>query len=296
MFYLLTVFLTTLLIWTGVGLGLPFPASAQPRSTTDDIEAERARRVEAERARDTRTAADTAPSTYRRIPPPDRRYDYEHPGELYVAGFGGYTFAHTFNNVQGVDAGSGTRFPTIDLKNSGVYGAKVGYYLPNRWDWLGFEVEGFNTSPALAQTSTTTGSLLRVTTLAFNIVARAQLGCTRRSETDRTDRDVRNRRPGEPDYRNRDVEFCRLQPYAGVGLGVFFAHASGGPGDSDNAVPGFNGLAGLRYFVTDHIALFGEYKYNRATFTFNNSVVGNPVPLQGDYSASMVVGGLSLHF
>ena len=86
------------------------------------------------------------------------------------------------------------------------------------------------------------------------------------------------------------------KPYAGVGLGVFFARASDTTGSaSDNAGPGLNVLAGVRYFMTERVALVGEYKYNRATFDFD-TVGATAAGLKGDYSASHIVGGLSLHF
>ena len=150
-------------------------------------------------------------------------------------------------------------------------------------------MEAFNTTPHLKETAFTTGAHLRVTTLAFNAIARAKMMCERHDDHDRTGRPTTDR-----DHRDRD--FCRLQPYAGVGLGVFFARASDATGSaSDNAVPGLNVLAGVRYFVTERVALFGEYKYNRATFEFDN-VGATAAGLKGDYSASHIVGGLSLHF
>ena len=85
-------------------------------------------------------------------------------------------------------------------------------------------------------------------------------------------------RQQSPIEQRRDVSvheedtFCPLQPYVGAGLGLFFAHTNGIGGansSSDNAVPGFNGLAGVRYFFSEHVAMFGEYKYNRATFNFD---------------------------
>jgi hypothetical protein len=77
---------------------------------------------------------------------------------------------------------------------------------------------------------------------------------------------------------------------------VFFARASDATGSaSDNAVPGLNVLAGVRYFVTERVALFGEYKYNWATFELDN-VAATAAGLKEDYSASHIVGGLSLHF
>ena len=72
-------------------------------------------------------------------------------------------------------------------------------------------------------------------------------------------------------------EFCRLQPYGGVGLGVFFANLSNnGTSVSDNAVPGFNALAGLRYYFNERVALFGEYKYNWAALDLTNGPIGGP--------------------
>lgn len=180
------------------------------------------------------------------------------------------------------------------MKNSGVYGAKVGYFLPDRLNWLGFEVEGFNTTPHFKESNiggiALPGSNLRVTTLAFNAIARAKLMGERDYEDD--DRGRAPRRVRDTDYRD---DFCRLQPYIGAGLGVFFARASsGGTSASDNEVPGFNGLAGVRYYLTRGVALFGEYKYNRANFDFDN-IGGTGAGLSGTYSVSHVVGGLSFH-
>lgn len=229
--------------------------------------------------------------------PPDRSsYHYERPGEVYVGGFGGYTFGHNFNNLDGSLA-AGSTSPGIDLKNSGIYGAKMGYFFPNHLNWLGVEVEGFNTSPNLKQSAIGPGEHLRVTTAAVNLIARGKFACGPRGDSDvsrRTTTETGTDRYGR-DY--RADTFCPLQPYVGVGLGVFFAHASGGLGsrsDSDNAVPGLNALAGIRYFLTEHVAVFGEYKYNRASFNFDD--LGAGATLKGDYSVSHIVGGLSFHF
>ncbi|WP_447976814.1 outer membrane protein [Candidatus Nitrospira bockiana] len=253
----------------------PFTAAAQVAAPDDE-----SRRAERDRAAAMR-AAD------------ERPYDHRRPAEWYVAGFGGYTFGHAFNNVQGTN---GMLFGDVDLKNSAVYGGKLGYFFHDRWSWLGVEVEAFNSTPHLKRSAIGPGADLRVTTLAFNVIARGQYDC-------RTDRDQRATRPTEAEARRghlyTDHHFCRLQPYAGVGLGVYFASLdgglTGGRSVSDNAVPGFNGLAGLRYYFTEHVAAFAEYKYNRATFTFDNAV-GATNGLQGDYSVSHVVGGLSFHF
>ena len=246
-------------------------------------DAERSRQAEAARAPERAREAERA------RPDPEKRYDRDRPGKYYVAGFGGYTVGHGFDDVEGRGTAAGLQFGDIGLKDSGVYGAKAGYFLPGRLNWLGVEVEAFNTTPHLEETAFSTGAHLRVTTLAFNAIARAKLLCGPHSDWTT----ARGRRT-DPAY--RDEYFCRLQPYIGAGLGVFFARAeSGGNSVSDNAVPGLNALAGVRYFFTEHVALFGEYKYNRATFAFDN-IGGSGAGLKGDYSVSHIVGGLSFHF
>ena len=77
--------------------------------------------LEMERAESARRAREAERDQAARIEQPD--YRYHRPGELYVAGFGGYTFGHSFNNAQGSGAFSGLTAPGIDLKNSGIYGA-----------------------------------------------------------------------------------------------------------------------------------------------------------------------------
>jgi opacity protein-like surface antigen len=267
----------------GTTVGPADTGSAQPADTgSAQIEKERAET--ASQAQESERAA--------QVKGPE--YHHERPGEPYVAGFGGYTFGHSFNNAQGTGALSGVTAPGIDLANSGIYGAKIGYFLPNRFNWLGLEVEGFNTSPNFKQSAVGPGASLRVTTVAFNLIARGKYAC-RRSENVPARRTTTETRTDQYGY--REDTFCPLQPYVGAGLGVFFAHTNGPGGttsDSDNAVPGFNGLAGIRYFFTEHVALFAEYKYNRASFNFDN--LGGGTALRGDYSVSNIVGGLSFHF
>jgi hypothetical protein len=250
---------------------------AQGPPTAEEQRAREAESADAERAERQREAARA-----------DKRNERDQPGELYVAGFGGYTIGHGFDNVEGTGALAGTNLGDIDQSDSGVYGAKVGYFMPRRLNWLGVEMEAFNTTPNLKETPLTTGAHLRVTTLAFNAIARAKMMCERHDDHDRTGR------AGDRD--NRYHDFCRLQPYVGIGLGIFFARASDSTGSaSDNGVPGLNALAGVRYYFTERVALFAEYKYNRATFDFDN-IASTGAGVKGDYSASHIVGGLSLHF
>ena len=191
--------------------------------------------------------------------------------ELYVAGMAGYTVPNDFTNVKGTGGASALSLSDLELQNSVAYGGKIGYFFP-KVKWLGVETEVYNTTPNVKQQPVTASAFgrsvpiasvpgfnLRVLTWGINAVVRY---------------------PGKT-----------FQPYAGVGLGVFFAKATfQGQSDSDT-VPGLNALAGLRVFATDHVAIFAEYKYNRAAFSFPNAI-----GFEGDYSANIFMGGLSYHF
>lgn len=327
------------------------PPTVTPSPTVPMTEAERAR--EAERLRQAERVQGSQVI--------ETRVEHKQirPSESYVAGFGGYTFGGEFNDVEGTGSLGGL-LPRSDrnLADSVVYGGKIGHFFGDRLDWLGVEMEAFNTTPHVEQQGAIPGNHLRVTTLAFNVTGRLKFGCetkTERTETrlepagTRTDEDLymerqdpatgeiyrerrdsstgdlyrerRDPKTGELFVERRDArtgevirtdrvasavreirhetryerEFCRLQPYAGVGLGVFFANLSGNGIDaSDNAVPGLNVLGGARYYFTERVAVFAEYKYNRATFEFEQNVLGGGA--KGDYNINHVVGGLSLHF
>ena len=222
-----------------------------------------------------------------------RREEHHRPHETYIGGFGGYTFGGSgFTNTQMFGQPTGG----IALNDSGIYGLKIGHFLPDRLNWLGFEIEGFNTSPNMKPSTgpggiPVPGASLRVTTVAFNAIIRGKFACgPSRNEPSRRTTTESHRTTTDVSVHEEDT-FCPLQPYVGAGLGLFFAHTNGIGGansSSDNAVPGFNGLAGVRYFFSEHVAMFGEYKYNRATFNFDMvNVAGG---LRGDYSVHNIVG------
>ncbi|NGZ08949.1 MAG: hypothetical protein CV088_06110 [Nitrospira sp. LK70] len=328
----------------------PIPSQQPP--TTTPTEAEQTKEAEQLKKAEPTRAAEPETKIERKL---------VRPSETYVAGFGGYTFGGGLSDVEGTGLLSGVRGNDRDLADSVVYGGKVGHYFGDRLDWLGLEMEAYNTTPHVEQDGQLPGIHQRVTTLAFNVVGRLKFGCeTKRERTEtrteragtRTDggtymeqkdpttgelykerrdpstgdiyRERRDPKTGELYVERRDAktgevirverdakvdreiryethyerEFCRLQPYGGVGLGVFFAHLSNnGNGASDNAVPGFNALAGLRYFVTERIALFGEYKYNFAPFDYTaDGSHGGGAGVKADYTINHVVGGLSFHF
>jgi opacity protein-like surface antigen len=227
------------------------------------------------------------------------RDEHRHHGETYVAGYGGITFGSTTTGMEGRGSALGATMDDPNLANSAVYGIKFGYFHPGRLNWLGLEVEGFNSTPHIRESGGLPGSHLRLTTLAFNVIARTKLGCRDR----RDDRRADARNPAYPDADDysalRDNARCPMQVYAGAGLGLFFAETSNQFGRStDNARAGLNALAGMKYFFNQHVALFAEYKFNYVDLKFDqNQVVGGATAgLNGTYIINHVVGGLAIHF
>ncbi len=177
------------------------------------------------------------------------------------------------------------------LDPSVMYGLKLGHYF-RQVPWIGLETEAFTATPDAPRQIITIKPPgvapfqekqlrldFRVTTLAFNVVARY---------------------PGE-----------RWQPYAGVGLGLFFAelHGSGrsgillndpdaagtGPRVSTSSTrPGLNTQMGLRYLLTERWALFGEWKFNHADFEFDR--IRSLTNVSATYDAHHLVVGLSFQF
>ena len=199
--------------------------------------------------------------------------------EMYVAGQVGVSLPNSFSNVEGVGTFTGVTLSDLSLHNSVMYGAKIGYYFDSM-KWLGVETEVFNSTPHVKQqtgtasfggasfTAAIPGQDIRVLNWApVNIVVRYQMG--------------------------------QFEPYAGIGLGLFFAQVKDGQtGESSSSTePGLNAQVGARYFVTKNLALFGEWKYNRASFNFSESSPTQATGgFKGDYSAHILAFGLGYHF
>jgi opacity protein-like surface antigen len=220
----------------------------------------------------------------------ERVVERRREGEIYVGGFGGFTWGHDLQDAEGTGSLKGQTFRTLGLTNSVVYGAKIGYFYPGGLNWLGLEAEGFNSTPHIKEGSGLPGAHLRVTTVAFNLIARTTLGC-RPDERDRDNRDDRS------SWSSLDANArCPLQVYAGVGPGIFFAETSNQFGRStDNGRVGLNALAGLKYYMTRQFSVFAEYKFNYAQFNFDQAE-GSTAGLRGEYLASHAIGGLAMHF
>ncbi len=197
--------------------------------------------------------------------------------EMYVAGQVGVTFPNDLARVHGTGPNAGTSFSDVSLQDSVMYGAKLGYYFESM-KWLGLETEVFNTNPnAKQQNITASGPAGSVT---FN-----NPGSTLR---------VLNWSPVTVVMRYQAGQF---EPYAGVGMGVYFAHlSSGGESTSDTNV-GVNTQLGLRYKVTQNLSVFGEWKTNFVKFHFDALAPNrNAGGFKADYGVNILAFGVGYHF
>jgi opacity protein-like surface antigen len=202
-------------------------------------------------------------------------------GEMYIAGQVGLTSPRNASQVDlAVDQ---TVLPPLSLsdlslKNSVMYGGKLGYYFDSVKS-LGIETEAFTTTPHLKQQNVTVSALdgsppvsqdlsganFRVTTWAFNLVVRY---------------------PGE-----------RFQPYVGAGPGIFFAKLKDDTDSASSTKVGLNTQVGLRYLITQNLAVFGEWKYNHVRLNFDSQAFGPGVSgFSLHYSANLFVFGVGYHF
>jgi len=191
--------------------------------------------------------------------------------EWYVGGHAGFVKPNDLKDVEGVRSAKGIELSDLDLENALGYGLKTGYFFPDSFDWLGVEFELFTANPHIKQQKVTAGfggsssplgtldgSHLRIITPAVNVMFRF------------------------PGY--------YVEPYAGIGIGAFWARISDSTGSDNEIAPGANILGGLRFYFNENVAVFTEYKYNYTKFKFNDSL------FEATYSSHGLFGGISYHF
>lgn len=201
--------------------------------------------------------------------------------EMYVAGQVGVNIPQSLSNVQWSAGGGTLGGNDLSLQNSVMYGAKVGYYFdslktmqPPAWQHfrLGVETEVFNSTPHIKHQAITIGGANAGTTGFDNrvlmwaplvVVVRYQAGV--------------------------------FEPYAGVGLGVFFSRISDGTDSSSSTDVGLNTQLGLRYRVNPNLSLFGEWKYNYANINHDN-IGGTGLDVSYNYNANIFATGVGYHF
>ena len=183
--------------------------------------------------------------------------------EWYVAGQAGYNFAGSLRNVTTTGPFSGIELQDFDMKNSLAYGGKVGVYPFH--GAIGFELDVFHSTPHIKNLDDIPGIHLAVTNVGANFLLRY---------------------PG-----------VTFQPYIGVGPAILIARLSESTTtQQDTQVSiGANVLAGIRAFVTPHMALFTEYKYTDAKFGFDGAF-GSVGGFDSTYRANQIFAGISYHF
>jgi len=207
--------------------------------------------------------------------------------ESYVAGQFGVALPSIGKGLTDVDLTGvfpeGSTMSDRALKTSALYGAKLGYFFPQA-RWFGIETEVFNATPHIKQQFTTVtvppGAVMGGTATAnvsgdhFRVLTWAPLNLVFR-------------------YPN-----TRLQPYVAVGPGIFFANVestfTGFEGSQSSTKIGLNTQVGLRYFMTRHVTVFGEWKYNHARFTFEETVP--QFGFNATYNMHLVAFGIAYHF
>ena len=187
------------------------------------------------------------------------------PVDVYISGFGGYSFPFkTDVSFEGVTLSD------VELKNSPSFGGKIGLWVtaPRRALGIdvGFEIDVTHFNPD------TRGTLeLNATYFGINVLARVPIGVS----------------AGLPNG--------RWFPYIGVGGGgQRLAMQAPGTTEGRNTAPAFQGLGGVKVFVTKHIAVFAEGKFIHASH--NQGVESANTPLELDLSSVHGTGGLSVHF
>jgi opacity protein-like surface antigen len=195
--------------------------------------------------------------------------------EWYLGAYGGITNPGAFSNatLSSPTLGGGVtdaRINDLELKTSLVAGVKAGYFLQTR-PWLGVETDLYTWKPSVKPQvivgGTSAGRVfadnlpatpLRITTWAVNVIIRSP-----------TTGDI-------------------FQPYGGMGLGLFLANSSEQGLSNSHISPGFQLVAGARILLTPKWAIFGEFKFNRATLRFSD--------IRGNYDSQIFAAGAMLQF
>jgi opacity protein-like surface antigen len=202
-------------------------------------------------------------------------------GEWYVAALIGINFPGDFTNVEGTGINAGVKLDDMRLKTSLAYELKTGYYFPKIFSTnfrVGGELAGNYSNPHVKQqvlTGTINGTPIvpidqkgyhtRVFKLAYHLLLR---------------------------YDGSNW----LQPYIGVGPGIFWGRLSNVDESTSDTSFGLSAIAGLRWLTPlPHVGLWAEYGYDRTSFDFGAGHGANPTDLSMDYRAHQGKIGVSYY-
>lgn len=191
---------------------------------------------------------------------------------------------------------SGTSLDDQSLKNAFLFGGKIGHYF-TRARWFGIEAEVYFNSPQLKQQDIVLRSGSPVIFTPSGGGPNSSLGNTLRfPDVPGVNFHVLTIAPLNLMFRYPGT---RLQPYVGVGPGIFIARLKDplitqGDNSQSSTKLGLNALVGLRYYFTRNLAVFAEGKFNYVKFSFQEN--SNFFGFDATYAPIHAVGGLSVHF
>lgn len=191
---------------------------------------------------------------------------------------------------------SGSTVSDQSLTTSFMFGGKLGHYF-SRARWFGLEAEIFYSTPHIKQQDITLRSSPPATftpsgggpsTVLPSELTSPGVPGAHFSVLTIAPINLMFRYPGN-----------RLQPYIGVGPGIFIARIKDpsitqGEDSQSSTKLGLNSLIGVKYFLTRHVSAFAEGKYNYVRFNFeeNPSFFG----FDATYSPISVSFGIAYHF
>lgn len=213
--------------------------------------------------------------------------------ETYIGGLIGTSVSgNSLTEAELTDTIPSSTMSDRELSRSIVLGGKAGYYFPQA-PWFGVETEVFYTTPNIKQEN------VRITIppgAIFPGVGPVVGGTTEATFTGDHLRVV-TWAPVNVMFRYHKA---RLQPYVGVGLGLFFAQVHttqvGFEGSQGSFSIGLNTKAGLEFYITRDLSVFGEWKYNRTRFGFDANNRNGAAAFDADYHVHFVAMGLNFHF
>ncbi|MEY4527495.1 MAG: hypothetical protein RL768_1214 [Nitrospirota bacterium] len=193
--------------------------------------------------------------------------------EWYLAGQGGQQIPQDLTNIRGTGNFTGVTSNNLNLRTQWAYGVKAGYIFSDAWNWLAVEFDFPHSDANVERQGITAGAPILGTTQQSGMTPR--VGLTVNHMTGH----VIARYPGG-----------FLQPYVGVGGGLGHSLLRTAPEAESAFYPVFSVLAGMKLFVTEHVALFGEYTYARATVEFSDN------QFNADLRTNWFMGGVAYHF